>query len=61
MTKRARAMAARAMAMTTRVAGDKEGNSDGDKSDGNDEKGGGRATAMAAKRVIVTAIRLVGE
>ncbi len=43
-----------------RVAGDKEGNGNGRKGDGNDDKGGGQASAMATKRVIVTAIRVVG-
>jgi hypothetical protein len=52
-------MAARAMAMAMRVTDNKEGNGNGSKSDGN--KGGGRATVMATKRVILTAIRVVGE
>jgi hypothetical protein len=47
------------MATAMRVAGDEEGNWDGGKSDG--DEGGGRATALATKRVIVTAIRVVGE
>jgi len=47
-----------AMAMATRVAGDKECN--GSKSDGDDEKGCGQATAMAPKRVVAVATRAVG-
>ncbi len=59
--KRARAMVARAMEMAMRVAGNKEGNCNGGKRDGNDNKGGGQATAMATKRVIVMAIWVVGK
>jgi hypothetical protein len=46
------------MATATRVAGDKEGN--GSKSDGDDEKGGGQATAtvMATKRAMAAAMRV---
>jgi hypothetical protein len=53
-TTRPRVRAARAMAMAMRVVGDEEGNGDAD-------KGGGRATVMATKRVMVTAARVVGE
>jgi hypothetical protein len=49
----------RSMATAMRVAGDKEGNGNGGKSNG--DKGGGKAMAMATKRVIVTAIRVVGK
>ncbi len=48
-----------AMAMVTRVAGDKE--CDGGKSDGNDGKGCGRATATAPKRVVAAATRAAGD
>ena len=44
-----------AMATATRLAGDKE--CDGGKSDGYDEKGCGRATAMAPKRAVAAATR----
>jgi hypothetical protein len=50
-----------ATAMRVRVSGNKEGNGDGGKSDGDNNKGGGQATAMATKRVIVMAIRVVGK
>jgi hypothetical protein len=43
----------RAMAMATRVAGDKEGNGDGGKSDCNGNKDGRRVTAT---RVMVTRV-----
>ncbi len=43
-----------AMAMAMRVVGDKEGNGDA-------YKGGGKATVMATKRVMVMAARVVGE
>ncbi len=44
-TKRARAMVARGMAMVTRVAGNKEGDGNGSKSDGNsDEDGKGKGS-----------------
>ncbi len=36
----------RAMAMVTRVAGDKEGNGNGGKSNGDGKEGGGRALAL---------------
>jgi hypothetical protein len=52
-------MAARAMATAMREAGDKEGNGDGGKSDGNE--GGVQAMAIATRRVIVTVIRVVGK
>jgi hypothetical protein len=52
-------MAARAMATAMRVAGDKESNGDGGK--GVVDEGGGQAMAMVTKRVIMTAIRVVGE
>jgi hypothetical protein len=48
------------MATAMRVAGNKEGNGDFGKSDGDGNKGGGQATAMATKRVIVTATRVAG-
>ena len=48
-----------AMAMATRVAGDEE--SDGGKSVGDDEKGCGRATAMATKRAMAAATRAAGD
>ncbi len=38
----------RAIAMAMRVAGDKEGNGDSGKSNGDRNKGGGQATAMRA-------------
>ena len=47
------------MAMATRVAGDKECN--GSKSDGNDEKGCGRATATAPKRAVAAATSAAGD
>ncbi len=47
------------MATATRVAGNKEG--DGDKSDGDDEKGCGRATATAPKRAVAAATRAAGD
>ncbi len=56
--KRARA---RAMVTSMRVAGDKEGNDNGSKSNGNNDKGGRGATAMATKRVIMTTTRVVGK
>jgi hypothetical protein len=43
------------MAMVMRVAGNKEGNVDNGKSNGNSNKGGGQATVMATKRVMVMA------
>ena len=48
-----------AMATVTRVAGDKE--CDGGKSDGDDEKGCGRATATAPKREVAAATRAAGD
>jgi hypothetical protein len=48
-----------AMATATRVAGDKE--CDGGKSDGDDEKGCGRATATAPKRAVAAATRAAGD
>ena len=48
-----------AMAMATRVVGDKE--CKGGKSDGNDEKGCRRATAMAPKRAVAAATRAAGD
>ena len=47
------------MATATRVAGDKE--CDGGKSDGDDEKGCGRATATAPKRAVAAATRAAGD
>ncbi len=52
--------AARALMMAMRVAGNKEGNGNFGKRDGDGNKGGGQATAMATKRVIVTASRVAG-
>jgi hypothetical protein len=62
MTKRARARAGAARAMTTvmRVVGSEEGNGSFGKRDGDGNKGGGQATATATKRVIVTVTRVVG-
>ena len=48
-----------AMATATRVAGDKE--CDGGKSDGDDEKGCGRATATVPKRAVAAATRAAGD
>ena len=48
-----------AMAMATRVAGDKE--SVGRKSDGDNKKGCGRATAMATKRAMAAATSVAGD
>ena len=48
-----------AMATATRVAGDKE--CDGGKSDGDNEKGCGRATATAPKREVAAATRAAGD
>ena len=48
-----------AMAMATRVAGDKE--SVGRKSDGDNKKGCGRATAMATKRAMAAATSAAGD
>jgi hypothetical protein len=53
------AIVARAMVTAMRVAGNKEGDGNGGKSNGN--KGGGPAMAMATKRVIMVMIRVVGE
>jgi hypothetical protein len=51
-----------AMATATRVAGDKECDGDGGKSDGGDEKGCGRATATAPKRAVAAAAtRVAGD
>jgi hypothetical protein len=47
------------MATATRVAGDEE--SIGRKSDGNDEKGCGRATATATKKAMAAATRAAGD
>ena len=47
------------MATATRVAGDKE--CDGGKSDGDDKKGCGRATATAPKRAVAVATRAAGD
>ncbi len=46
--------AARTMVMAIRVAGDKEGNGDANKGDG-------QAMVMATKRVMVTAAWVMGE
>ncbi len=48
------------MAMVMRVAGNKEGNAYGSKSDGDGDKGGGQVTATATNRVMVTATRVGG-
>ncbi len=55
-----RAGAARAIMTAMRVTGNKEGNGNFGKRDGNGDKGGGQATAMATKRVIVMATRVAG-
>jgi hypothetical protein len=47
------------MATATRVTGNTEG--DGDKSDGDNEKGCGRATAPAPKRAVAAATRAAGD
>jgi hypothetical protein len=44
-----------------RVAGNNKGNGDGGKSDWDCNKGGGQATAMVTKRVMVTAKRVAGK
>jgi hypothetical protein len=59
--KRAKARAARAWATVMRVAGNKEGNGNGGKRDGDGNKGGGRVMATAMKRVMVTATRVGGK
>jgi hypothetical protein len=59
--KRARMRVARAMATVMRVVGNKEGNGDGGKSDGNSNKGGGQAMVAATKRVVVMATRVGGK
>ncbi len=51
-TKRARARVAKAIATVMRVVGNEEGNGYGVKSNGNGNKGGGRATVTATKRVM---------
>ncbi len=48
------------MMAAMRVAGNKEGNGNFGKRDGNCDKGGGQATATTTKRVIVTASRVAG-
>ncbi len=48
-----------ATAMATRVTGNKE--SVGGKSDGDDEKGCGQATATATKRAMAAATRVAGD
>jgi hypothetical protein len=48
------------MMTAMRVAGNKEGNGNFGKRDGDGNKGGGQATAIATIRVIVTATRVVG-
>jgi hypothetical protein len=48
------------MMMAMRVAGNKEGNGDFGKRDGDGNEGDGQATAMATKRVIVMATRVAG-
>jgi hypothetical protein len=48
----------RAMAMATRVAGNKEGNGYGCKSNGNGNEGGTRVTAT---RAMATATRVAGK
>ncbi len=52
---------ARAMVMAMRVVGDKGGNGDAGRSDGDGNKGGKQATKTATKRVIVTATRVAGK
>jgi hypothetical protein len=48
------------MATTMRVVGNEVGNGDFGKSDCDNNKGGGQATATATKRVIMTATRVAG-
>jgi hypothetical protein len=45
----------RVMATATRVVGDKEGNGNGGKSNGNSVKGGGQLTAMSVMAMRVAA------
>ncbi len=47
--------------MAMRVAGNKEGNGNGGKSNGDCNKGGRQATAMATNRVITTMTSVVGK
>jgi hypothetical protein len=54
-------MVARAIATAMRVASNKEGSGEGGKSDDNSDKGGGQATAMAMKRVMVMATRVADK
>jgi hypothetical protein len=49
------------MAIATRVAGDKEGSGKGGKGNGNNNKGVRQGTAMATKRAMATATRVVGK
>jgi hypothetical protein len=49
------------MAMMMKVVGDKEGSGNGGKSDVEGNKGGGRAMAMAMKRVMVMETRVAGK
>ncbi len=48
------------MMTAMRVAGNKEGNGNFGKRDGDSNKGGGQATATATKRVIMMATRVAG-
>ncbi len=61
MTKRARAMVARARVTVMMVVGNEEGNDNNSKRDGNGDKGGGQAMETATKRVMVTATRVGGK
>jgi hypothetical protein len=57
--KEGRARLARAMVPAMRAAGDKEG--EGCKGNGNCNKGGRRAMAMATKRMMAMATRVAGD
>jgi hypothetical protein len=54
--KRAMARVERAIAMTMRMAGNKEFNGEGSKSHGNSDDSGGRATATMAMALITTRV-----
>ncbi len=53
--------AARAMTRAMRVAGNEGGNGTGVRIDGDGYKGGGQATTMATKKVMVTGTRVGGK
>ncbi len=48
-------------AMATRVAGNKEGNGEGGKGNGDSDKGVRQGTALAMKWAMATATRVAGE